>query len=95
MASTGFDDGEDEEGNLVQKDIIQFKHIITCVLCSLHALAMMIHGQSKLKDAEVVYMRYLYDKHKKELPKFKRQQMKDSSEEEVDSDNSEREVKYF
>ena len=72
VASTGFDDGEDEEANLVQKDIIQFKHIITCILCSLHALAMMIHGQSKLKDAEVVYMRYLYDKHKKELPKFKR-----------------------
>lgn len=42
-------------------------------MCCLHALSMMLHGQSKLKDAEVVYMRYLYDKHKKELPKLSNQ----------------------
>jgi len=29
---------------------------------------MMLHAQSKMKDAEQVYMRYLYDKHKKDLP---------------------------
>ena len=35
----------------------------------MHALSMLLQGQSKLKDAEIIYMRYLYEKHKKDLPK--------------------------
>ena len=62
---------------------------------------MLLHGQSKLKDAETVYMRYLYDKHKKELPKLsnlRKQQMQvddSEEEEEPESDNSQREVKFY
>lgn len=61
---------------------------------------MLLHGQSKLKDAETVYLRYLFDKHKKELPKLsnlRKQQMQvdDSEEEEPESDNSQREVKFY
>jgi hypothetical protein len=62
-------DEDSEATNLIQTDLIQFKHIIACVLSSIHALVMLLHGQSKLKDTELIYMRYLYDKYKKELPK--------------------------
>lgn len=46
-------------------------------------------------------MRYLYDKHKKELPKLsnlRKQQMQvddSEEEEEPESDNSQREVKFY
>ena len=35
---------DEDEMNLVQKDVMQFKHIITCVMCCLHALALLLHG---------------------------------------------------
>lgn len=94
-----------EDDTKVETELIQFKHIITCILSSIHALVMLLHGQSKLKDTELVYMRFLYDKYKKELPKqFTARSKKllrelSSSEgdeaDKVESDNSEREVKFF
>ena len=36
---------------------------------TLHSLTMLLQAQSKVKDAEVLYMRYLYDKHKRQIPK--------------------------
>ena len=75
------------------EDQIQFKHLITCVLACLHALSMLLHGQSKLRDAESIYMRYLYERHKKDLPQVDPNNV--SSGEGEESDNEEREVKFF
>ena len=82
---------DDNVANL--EDQIQFKHLITCVLACLHALSMLLHGQSKLRDAESIYMRYLYDRHKKNLPEVDPNNV--SSGEGEESDNEEREVKFF
>jgi len=76
------------------EDMIQIKHIITCVLSCAHALAMMLHGSSKMKDAEHVYMKYLYDKHKSELPTVDPKNVS-SGEHSIESDNPEREVKFI
>lgn len=56
---------------------------------------MLLYAQSKLKDAEFTYMRYMYDKHKHSLPKGAVKHQHVSSDEEKESDNEEREVKFF
>ena len=62
----------------------------------LHSLAMMLHGQSKVKDAEYVYMRYLYDKHKHDLPKGAVNPKDVSSgEHSLESDGPDRKVKFI
>ena len=46
---------------------------------------MMLLAQSKLKDAENIYMRYLYDKHKHDLPKGTVEHKNVSSSDEAES----------
>ena len=75
-------------------DMIQIKHIITCILSCAHALTMMMHAQSKMKDAEHVYMKYLYDKHKPQLPGVDPKNVS-SGEHSLESDGPEREVKFI
>ena len=77
-----------------QADMIQIKHIVTCVMSCAHALAMVLHAQSKMKDAEHVYMKYLYDKHKKDLPQVDPKNVS-SGEHSLESDGPEREVKFI
>ena len=33
-------------------DQIQLRHLMTCIMACLHSLSMMLHAQSKVKDAE-------------------------------------------
>ena len=46
---------------------------------------MMLLAKSKLKDAENIYMRYLYDKHKHDLPKGTVEHKNVSSSDEAES----------
>ena len=65
-------------------------------MACLHALSMMLHAKSKMKDAEFVYMRYLYDKHKGELPEQAVDPKNVSSgEHSLESDTPEREVEFI
>lgn len=70
------------------------KHIITSLLTCAHALVMMLLAKSKMKDTEYVYMRYLYDKHKPDVPDIDRKKVS-SAENSVESDGPEREVKFI
>lgn len=60
---------------------------------------MLLLGQNKLKDAEMIYMRYLYDKHRSNLPKgaVNPKNVIDSSESEhsLPSDTPDREVEFI
>ncbi len=58
----------------------------------MHAFSMLAHGQSKVRDAELIYMKYLYGRHKKDLPEI---DPKDVSSNEQESDGPEREVKFI
>jgi len=80
-----------DEAIPVEEDI-QFKHIITCVLGCMHSFSMLAHGQSKVRDAEQVYMKFLYGRHKKDLPNI---DPKNVSSGEGDSDQPDREVKFI
>ena len=66
---------------------------------TLHSLTMLLQAQSKVKDAEVLYMRYLYDKHRADLPKgaIDPKNVIDSSESErsLPSDTPDREVEFI
>jgi len=61
----------------------------------LHALSLLLHAQSKVRDAEYIYMRYLYEKHKNQLHEEVPQADVSSEEHSVQSDNPERVVEFI
>ena len=69
-------------------------HALLTPLSCAHALAMVMHAKSKMKDAEHVYMKYLYDKHKPDLPDVDPKNVS-SGEHSLEDDGPEREVKFI
>ena len=74
---------------------ISYKHIGVGVMACLHALSMLVQGQSKLNDAESIYMRYLYDVHKRDLKADPSFDPKNVTSEEEQSEGEHREVKFI